>query len=314
MQTFGYPDHVIHALGYAGICLGLPGRSISRTVRVANATPARLREIINANLTDLAAILDYNTREKLCLFRMNQSIIPLASHPVNMLQWWTEEEFAPLLRALGTQIRAHGLRVSMHPGQYTVLNSQHAAVVAAAIADLTASCRVLDGMALDPAHKIVIHGGAGQPDRAVALARLEAIWPSVPEHVRTRLVLENDDRTFSVADLLPVCRQLAIPLVFDWLHHHAFPGPWAHRSVADIMADVAQTWRPRDGRPKVHFSSQDPDKRPGAHAYWLDPHEFLAFREAMSPVAVDVMAECKGKDLAVIRLRRDLGWDTQACA
>jgi UV DNA damage repair endonuclease len=77
---------MIRAIGYAGICLGLPERSITRTVRLANATPERLRELIQLNLTDLQAILRYNHWEKLCLFRINQGIIPFVSHPANMLQ------------------------------------------------------------------------------------------------------------------------------------------------------------------------------------------------------------------------------------
>jgi UV DNA damage endonuclease len=120
-------------------------------------------------------------------------------------------------------------------------------------------------------------------------------------------VLENDDRTFSVQDLLPVCRRLGAPCVFDWLHHHAQPGEWAARPVREIMAEVVETWRPEDGYPKVHFSTQDPEKKPGAHAYGLDAQDFLAFAEELRAVTVDVMAECKGKDLALIALREELG-------
>jgi len=302
---------MIHAVGYAGICLGLPECSVSRTVRLANATPERLRELIRLNLTDLLAILAYNVRERLCLFRINQGVIPLLSHPANTLAWW--EEFAPLLRQNGELIRARGLRVSMHPGQYTVLNSENSAVVEASLAEVAAACRVLDTMGLDRRHKIVIHGGAGKPDRASALARWEAIWPRVPANARARLVFENDDRVFSTEDLLPLCRRLGIPLVFDWLHHRAQPGGWTGRPVAEIMAEVVQTWAPADGPPKVHFSSQDSGKRPGAHAYWLDKEDFFAFAAEMSGFTVDMMAECKGKDLALLRLREELGWETPAC-
>jgi len=302
---------MIRAVGYAGICLGLPARSITRTTRLAHATPERLRALIRLNLTDLLAILAYNVRERFCLFRINQGIIPFVSHPINTLAWW--EEFAPLLRENGEYIRAHGLRVSMHPGQYTVLNSENPAVVEAALAELAGTCRVLDALGLPPMHKIVIHGGAGKPEAASALARLRAGWTRVPAHVRARLVLENDDRVFSVEDLLPVCRAWGVPLVFDWLHHHARPGSWAERPVAEILAEVAQTWQPHDGPPKVHFSSQDREKKPGAHAYWLETQEFLAFAAHLHALTVDVMAECKGKDLALLALREALGWESLAC-
>lgn len=303
---------MIHAIGYAGICLGLPNVSITRTARLANATPERLRELIQANLSDLLAILEYNVEHHFCLFRINQGIIPFHSHPVNTLHWW--EEFAGWFQANGNFIRKHGLRVSMHPGQYSVLNSENPAVVDAAIADVVATGHTLDAMGLDHTHKVIIHGGAGKPDRATALARLEANWPRIPDYARARLVLENDDKVFSTEDLLPICHRLGVPLVFDWLHHRALPGRWAERPVTEIIAEVVQTWRPEDGLPKVHFSSQDPAKKPGAHDYWLDAQDFLAFRAALEPFTVDVMAECKGKDLALLRLRDELGWESPTCA
>jgi UV DNA damage endonuclease len=302
---------MIRAIGYAGICLGLPERSITRTTRLANATPERLRELIQANLTDLLAILRYNRANRLCMFRINQGIVPFVSHPVNTLAWW--EEFGPLLRESGEFVMANCLRVSMHPGQYTVLNSENPTVVEAALADVAGTCRVLDTMGLPPMHKIVIHGGSGKPDRPAALGRLMRTWERIPDNVRARLVLENDDKIFSAQDLLPVCRALGTPMVFDWLHHHALPGAWAQRPVAEIMAEVAQTWQPADGPPKVHFSSQDPDKRAGAHAYWLNKDEFLAFAAQLNTLTVDVMAECKGKDHALLRLRDELGWESLEC-
>ena len=304
---------MIRRIGYAGVCLGLPERSISRTVRVANASTARLRALIAANLDDLLAILAYNVQQRFCLFRINQSIIPLASHPVNTLRWWQQDEFAPQLCNIGAYIRAHCLRVSMHPGQYSVLNSENPTVVDNTLRDLTVTCRVLDGMELDDTHKMIIHGGAGKPDRAQALARLEANWLRLPAEVRARLVLENDDKIFSVEALLPVCCRLGVPLVFDRLHHRALPGAWSERPIADIMAEVVTTWRTTDGIPKVHFSSQDPQKRPGAHAYYLQAQDFLTFSEELASVTVDMMAECKGKDLALIRLREEVGFSSLAC-
>lgn len=304
---------MIRAMGYAGICLGLPERSITRTARLANATPERLRTLITQNLTDLYEILCYNHQHHLCLFRINQSIIPYASHPVNTLHWWDDEGFQLLLQRNGDYINRQCLRVSMHPGQYTVVNSETPAVVASALAELSATCRVLDAMGVGPAHKIVIHGGAGKPDHTTALARLRANWQYLPSSVRARVVLENDDKIFSVAELLPVAVDLEVPVVFDWLHHHARPGAWADRPVADIMRDVAATWRAHDGPPKMHYSSQDPAKRPGAHAYWLDADDFRVFRDALGAITVDVMLECKGKDLAAIQLLKELNWRVPPC-
>ncbi|HEY3376085.1 MAG TPA: UV DNA damage repair endonuclease UvsE, partial [Armatimonadota bacterium] len=230
----------------------------------------------------------------------------------NTLHWWDDDDFRPLFRQCGQYIHAHGLRVSMHPGQYTVLNSTNADVVERAIAEIVATSRVLDSLGVDASHKIVIHGGAGSPDHATALARFADNWPVIPVAARQRLVLENDERIFPVAELLPLCHRLQIPLVFDWLHHQANPGVWQQRTAAEILPEVFQTWHTPDGLPKVHYSSQAPGKRLGAHAYDLDPDDFRDFARAIGTQPVDVMAECKGKDLAVRALRNALGLDDTA--
>jgi UV DNA damage endonuclease len=87
-------------LGYACVNTGLP--SSGRTVRLANATPDRLRKLIADNLDALETILRWNEQHGIEVFRVTSNLIPLGSHPVSELAWWEEnaarfEQIAGLL-------------------------------------------------------------------------------------------------------------------------------------------------------------------------------------------------------------------------
>jgi UV DNA damage endonuclease len=101
-----------------------------------------------------------------------------------------------------------------------------------------------------PADSImIIHMGGVYGDRASALKRFEENYKKLPERIKRRLVLENDELGYSVSDLLPVCQKLNIPLVLDWHHHSINPG-----SVEDLPALVPvinETWKRKGMKPKV---------------------------------------------------------------
>jgi UV-endonuclease UvdE len=119
-------------VGYACVNTQLP--SSARTLRLARLTPERLRELIASNLNGLETILRWNAAHGIEVFRLTSNLIPLGSHPANELAWW--EEFAGRLGEIGALARAEGMRLSTHPGQYTVLSSAVPRVVAAAVAEL----------------------------------------------------------------------------------------------------------------------------------------------------------------------------------
>src|SRR5688572_14673938 len=157
-------------IGYACVNTQLP--SSSRTLRLANVTPERLRELIAANLDALETILRWNSEHGIAVFRLTSNLIPFGSHAANGLAWW--DEFAPRFGELARLVRDDGMRLSTHPGQYTVLSSAQPPVVASAVAELEYHARLLQALGLDPAHKIVLHVGSGGGDRAAARARFAA--------------------------------------------------------------------------------------------------------------------------------------------
>ncbi|MFN3650558.1 MAG: UV DNA damage repair endonuclease UvsE [Armatimonadota bacterium] len=287
-------------VGYACICLGQEELRCQRSTILKNATPERLRALIHANLDGLEQILELNEQRGLRLFRLGNDFIPFASHPVNELRWW--DDYGYRFRSIGKRVRAWGHRISFHASHYTILNSANPAVVASALADVHYMGRVLEAMELGPEHKIILHGGISTPTFPEAEARLEAALAEVaPEH-RRHLVLENDERFYSARRMIDLSARVGLPVVVDTLHHACHPDGWDDLSPAALLRRVFATWTAEDGPPKIHFSSQDPEKKRGAHHYWIEEAELESFLAETRGVATDfdIMFEAKGKDLAVM--------------
>jgi UV DNA damage endonuclease len=293
-------------LGYACVNTQLP--SSARTVRLANATPERLLELTAANLDALEAILRWNAAHGIEVFRLTSNLVPLASHPVNTVAWW--DALADRFGELGRLLADTGARVSTHPGQYTVLSSQAPAVVAAAIAELDYHDRLLAALRLDRSHKIVLHVGSGAADPEAACARFGAAFERLAGGTRGRLVLENDER-WPLDRVLALAGAIGVPVVFDAFHHTLAPS-LDELGVRGAVLAAAGTWRPADGRQEVHFSTQDPAKRPGAHAQSLDLDAFAAFADEVGDLPLDCVLEVKDKERSVLRARALL--DRGVCA
>jgi UV DNA damage endonuclease len=276
--------------------------STSRTCRLKNATPLRIRELIAENLMALDRVVTFLDRQRILLYRITSNLIPFASHPINQLEWWSE--FAPQLSVIGRRFRALGVRVSTHPGQFTVLNSPNAAVVQAAVSELEYHVRLLDALGTDSSAKIILHvGGLYAGSEAVAMDRFCAVAAGLSDEIRRRLVVENDDRLFDAEEVLSVAQRVGVPVVFDWLHHKANP---CRAPLGELLPAIFATWRPADGRPKVHLSSQAPHAPRGAHADYIDVADALAFFEGVPARSFDCMLEAKQKDRALLKLRAAL--------
>jgi UV DNA damage endonuclease len=276
--------------------------STSRTCRLRNATDERIRELIVQNLDALEQVTSFLERHQIRLYRVSSNLIPFASHPVNSVPWWTD--YGDALGRVGARLRAMGVRISTHPGQYTVLNSTHAPIVAAAVSELAYHARLLDALGADSSGKIVVHiGGLYGGTERCAMDRFMATADALPDTVRRRLVVENDDRLFDAEEALEVGRAAGIPVVFDWLHHQANP---CRRPIGHVLQEIFGTWTAGDGPPKVHLSSQAEGAPRGSHAAFIDVRDVIAFLQVAPPASFDCMLEAKQKDRALLRLREEL--------
>jgi UV DNA damage endonuclease len=271
--------------------------SSSRTVRLARVTPTRLRELIGANLDALEAILRWNETNGIRVFRLTSNLIPFGSHAANELRWW--KEFSPRLCELGRLMTDGGMSISTHPGQYTVLSSARPQVVDAAVRELEYHDRLLAAFGLDRSHKIVLHVGSGAAEPHEALDRLAEGFERLSPGPAGRLALENDER-WSLDSVLAVAERLGLPVVFDVFHHRLKPS-LAGKGVRELVLRAGETWREEDGRQEVHFSTQEPGRRPGAHADEIDLDEFARFAGEVGDLPLDCILEVKDKERSALR-------------
>ena len=284
------------SIGYASLTVGVSKTKI-RTCTLKNASSEKLTALIESNLESLDNMLDYNIKNRIRLFRISSGIIPFGSHTVNKVRWW--EEFNDTLKRIGDKALNNRVRLSMHPGQYTVLNSPDKAVVERAVADLKYHCKFLDSLGLGQEHKIILHIGGVYGDKTSALKRFIKQYRSLDENIKRRLVIENDDRQYDIQDLLSIGKSEAIPVVFDNLHHQVNPNN--KHSAIEWIGLCTKTWKELDGVQKLHYSQQGVGKRPGSHSSTLDVNDFLHFYKGLPNQDVDIMVEVKDKNLSALK-------------
>jgi UV DNA damage endonuclease len=287
-------------VGYA--CLNTQFPTPARTLRLANATPERLREVLLGNLATLEAILRWNVAHDIRVFRLSSNTVPLASHPSVAFRW--RRQLGSRFAELGDLMRAAAMRLSTHPGPYTVLGSADRAVASAAIRELDYNAELMTAFGLGASHKMVLHLGGGGGDRAEWLVRFERAFERLSPGARARLVLENDER-WPLDEVLGAGKALGIPVVFDAFHHEVRPS-LSELEVRELIELVAATWTSSDGRQEVHFSTQAPGRRAGAHAEMLDLEAFARFARQVGDLPLDVVLEVKDKEQSVLRARRVL--------
>lgn len=285
------------SIGYACITLGAENVKLSRCT-LKNASEDSLRKIINKNLEALFNIIDYNIENEIKLFRISSDIIPFGSHKVNTLNW--QEEFKDKLLAIGKKIKASNMRVSMHPGQYTVLNSINDDVVKNAVRDLEYHASFLDALKVDSKNKIVLHIGGVYGDKKKASENFIKNYFKLPEKIKKRLIIENDDRSYNIEDVLNISKEISIPVVFDNLHNKLNPSP-RKLSESEWISICGETWKKEDGRQKIHYSQQKNGATVGAHSDTIDVNEFSEFYNSLKDKDIDIMLEVKDKNISAVK-------------
>lgn len=279
--------------GYPAQNLTLPATT-NRTLRLAGLGDAeKVRALVWENLLGLETIIRWNAERGLGLFRIGQGLIPFASHPAFPYDWAIEH--GDDLRELGDLASTLGVRLSMHPAQFINPGSPNPETAERSLEELRYAARVFDLLGSDDA-VIVLHLGGAYDDRPAAVDRfVQALRPEAG--ILRYLALENDERIWTVAEVVDASRYLGVPVIVDNLHHHLNSGGLA---LGEALGLALPTWEKRGVRPKIHLSSQDPKKRPGAHAYFVDPNDWEGVVEALAGKDTDVMVEAKGKELAAL--------------
>ncbi len=276
---------------------------------------------LSVSLDCLDAILSYLDSNDVRFYRMPTSLAPYASHPE--LTEFREQpaRCAERLAEVGARARELDIRLTSHPGQYTVLNSEDAEVRRLAAVELEVQAEVMDAMGLGAESVVVLHVGGAAGGVAAGIDRFERGFETLSDAARARLVVENDDRTYALGDVLRLSERIGRPVVWDVLHHHCNdPDGIPDRAALEL---ALATWPP-DVTPKIHYSTpktavEERRRRVGrrvqrtlvlpqrrAHADLIDPIAFEKFLAVAAGLDFDVMLEAKAKDVALLRLREEL--------
>jgi len=325
-------------LGYACLNTHLRKKDIfsSRTARQATIEKNGIKfakDLFEQNLKDTLEILKWNELNKIRFFRISSEIAPHAANPYFIpkskrndptVLAWDLSEYKPLLKQIGNYAKKHGHRLTMHPGQYSLLSSSIKKVILNSTRDFYMHARLLDLMGLDANSVIITHGGGVYGNKEKAMAQWAINFNNLPLNVKRRLVLENDEVSYSITDVLTMSKMLKpfsgsgkiykIPIVFDIFHYYCYNITIIRkRALLEELLDqppmeklfpkIIKSWGKR--RIKMHISEQSKGDVLGKHSYYIKniPDLILAFRRKYNR-KFDLMVEAKGKELAVLKLRK----------
>lgn len=260
----------------------------------------RLSALCMHNAEALAKALTYCRDAGIGAFRINSQILPLITHP--QLGYRIEDlpghrKIVDAYRQCGEFAKHYDIRTSFHPDQFVVIASPRPGVRRKSLEELIYQSMVADWVGADV---INLHAGGAYGNKTASLKRLTSEIKTLPQSITSRLTLENDDRIYSPADLLPVCRNTDIPLVYDVHHHRCLPDAL---TVDEATRAALETWQ---REPLFHLSSpferlpKGIDRR---HADYIDVSDVPKSWRHLD-ITVDV--EAKAKEQAVAKLKKDL--------
>jgi UV DNA damage endonuclease len=286
--------------------LGLVCITASDRVRFRTLTRKRLLQLSTAeqervlwdlyaeNLRRLGLAIQFCEQEKIRLYRLISGLFPFSDDPMGAA---ILIDFSEKMRLIGSYAMEAGIRLVLHPDQFVVLSSDRPDVIENSIKILSAHAQMFDllGLPRSPWALMNIHGG--KRDRA---ERLVNVIRSLPDAIRLRLTLENDEYSYGASDLLEVCHAAEVPMVFDAHHHviHEHLDSYEHPSVAEMLRAARTTW-PVPEWQLVHISN-------GAAAFGDQHHsDLISLMPSCYWEAPWIEIEAKKKEEAIAKLRQD---------
>lgn len=262
---------------------------------------AKLSRLCLENANALLAALQFCADHRIGCFRINSQILPIKTHPTcgyEIDDLPESDEIIRRFKECGEFVRKHKLRTCFHPDQFVVLNSTRPDVVIKSVQELEYQAEVAEWVGADVVN---IHGGGAYGDKQKALGDFARNLKLLSQRARTRLTVENDDKSYTPADLLPICKAEGVPLVYD-VHHHRCNRD--EMSVEEATTQAIASW---DREPLFHISSPldgwDGSK-PERHHDFIDTNDFPEFWRGLN---MTVEVEAKAKEVAVLKLMKSMG-------
>jgi UV DNA damage endonuclease len=298
--------------GYVAMAINLKDSTPSKTVTATNlekiedkeARIIKLKSISKENLNNTLRILKHNVGYGIKVYRFTSKLIPLSTHPI-AAGWDYVNDLRDEFKAIGDFVKENALRVSLHPDHFTILNSPKEDVLKAAIKDLIYHENILEAMELDNTAKVVLHIGGLYKNKEASIERFIVNFRKLDSSLRSRIVLENDDKVYTAEDVLGISSELGVPMVLD-IHHDRCNR--SSNEISHYIGPIFKTWDNDSIPPKIHLSSPKDEKGIRNHADFIEKGDFLEFLYKSKEIGknYDVMIEAKSKNMAVHKLLEDI--------
>lgn len=259
-----------------------------------------ITEVYNNNIEAHLQLVPKLASNNICSFRISSSLLPLFEFNRHLLE--NDTNMLQKLKALGALFAQHSIRVTTHPGQFVILNSDRDDVIDNSVRELEYHAWIFDAMGLERStyNAINIHGGKrGSMEKLIT-----SINTRLSDSVKSRLTLENDERCFSVKQLLKVHKETDVPIVFD-SHHHVF-----NEDGLDMKKAFDKTLKTWSTKPLQHISNSEPGlKNPSftqkrKHSFYIHTVPDCQLKAARKN-SIDIEVEAKGKNIALLQMRAD---------
>ncbi len=282
-------------IGYPCINLSINCKA-DRRFRLQNLTEDKFDNTVLNNLECLRRILLWNLERGILFFRITSNLIPFASHRKNPYDW--EKKFSGIFKEIAFLINHSNIRISMHPGQFTVINSPKDSVVENALQELHYHLRLFKLLEVDSNAKIQIHVGGVYGDKQVSIDRFLKNYEKLPSDLKKHLVIENDEKNYTISECIKISKKCGVPVVLDVLHHELNGDGM---DILEAFLEIQETWHSSHGPPIVDYSSPSREKRHGAHNVTLDEKHFISFLEKFYKFKFDLMLELKDKEKSALK-------------
>ncbi len=261
-----------------------------------------LTERIKLNFKNFQKVLKYNYDNKIKFYRMTHTMFPLLTHPSVNIDY--KEVFKDDFKRLKETINKYNIRIDTHPDEFCLLTSEKNDVTSNSIKILKFHLEIFKLLGLNA--KCVLHIGSSKPTKEEALNRFKINYNKLPNELKSLIILENDDKTYTVTDTLTLCEELNIPMVLDY--HHFICNHLKNEKIDKLLPRIIKTWKNTNLNPKMHFSCSLSTKQKRNHSTYINYNSFIKFLKLLKPLNtdIDIMLEVKGKDEALFRLIRQL--------
>lgn len=260
----------------------------------------KVMEIYKENIETTGNTIKYCKNNGIKFYRMGD-LFPFNTHPI-LLGFDYLSQFDDEIYELGKLIKYTDTRISIHSSPFCVLSSNNSETVKRAVIEIKKHAQFMNKLELPANNRTVVHVGSAEGGKEAAKKRFVEVFNKLSPEVQNRVVLENDDKTFSFKDVEDIHKQTGVPIVIDIFHLRCYNPE--KLSEIEALTRACATWK-EGQKPEIHYSSQDPEKIKGSHSATLNFEEFAIFLKAVAHLSFDVMLETKGTNQVAEKIVRE---------